>query len=59
MNTGFGVAGIISPPVFGFLVDQTGNWQVPFVASVVLLFIGALLSLRIDPTRRIGVREPS
>ena len=59
MNTGFGVAGIISPPVFGFLVDQTGNWQVPFVASIVLLFIGALLSLRVDPTRKIGVQEPS
>jgi sugar phosphate permease len=59
MNTGFGVAGIISPPVFGFLVDQTGNWQVPFLASIVLLFIGALLSLRIDPTRQIGVQQPS
>jgi sugar phosphate permease len=59
MNTGFGVAGIISPPVFGFLVDQTGSWQVPFVPIVALLFIGALLSLRIDPTRRVGIQQPS
>jgi MFS family permease len=59
MNTGFGVAGIISPPVFGFLVDQTGSWQVPFVPIVALLFIGGLFSLQIDPTRRIGIQQPS
>ena len=34
MNTGFGVAGIVSPIVFGFLIDQTGNWQLPFALSV-------------------------
>jgi MFS family permease len=49
MNTGFGVAGIVSPIVFGFLLDQTGNWQLPFALSVVLLAIGTLLSLRVDP----------
>jgi MFS family permease len=49
MNTGFGVAGIISPIVFGFLIDRTGNWQLPFALSVVLLAIGTLLSLRVDP----------
>ncbi len=51
MNTGFGVAGVLSPAVFGWLLDRTGSWQVPFVTSVVLLFAGVLLSLRIDPTR--------
>jgi MFS family permease len=50
MNTGFGIAGILSPAVFGYLVDRTGSWQVPFWASVILLAIGVLLSLRIDPT---------
>jgi MFS family permease len=49
MNTGFGVAGIVSPIVFGFLIDRTGNWQLPFALSVVLLAIGTLLSLRVDP----------
>ena len=49
MNTGFGVAGIVSPIVFGFLIDRTGNWQLPFTLSVVLLAIGTLLSLRVDP----------
>jgi MFS family permease len=49
MNTGFGVAGIVSPIVFGFLIDRTGNWQLPFALSVGLLALGTLLSLRVDP----------
>ena len=54
MNTGFGVAGVLSPAVFGLLLHWTGSWQVPFVTSVVLLFVGVLLSLRIDPTRTLA-----
>jgi sugar phosphate permease len=49
MNTGFGVAGILSPVVFGMLLDATGSWQVPFVVSAALLFIGAVAALRINP----------
>ena len=40
MNTGFGVAGVLSPVVFGALLQLTGSWQVPFVTSVVLLLVG-------------------
>lgn len=50
MNTGFGIAGMVSPAVFGLLVDRTGQWVVPFVVSVVLLLVGGLMALRIDPT---------
>jgi len=49
MNTGFGVAGILSPVTFGFLLDQTGSWVVPFGVSAALLFIGAALALRVNP----------
>ena len=48
MNTGFGVAGIISPVVFGALIQATGNWTLPFVLSAALLLVGAGLALRID-----------
>jgi MFS family permease len=51
MNLGFGIAGILSPFLFGFLIDRTGSWQVPFTTSVLLLFVGVLLAFRIDPTR--------
>jgi nitrate/nitrite transporter NarK len=49
MNTGFGVAGIVSPLVFGLLLDRTGNWVVPFSVSAALLLIGALTTLVVKP----------
>ncbi|MBV9559516.1 MAG: MFS transporter [Bradyrhizobium sp.] len=51
MNFGFGVAGIISPPVFGFLIDRTGSWTMPFAGSIALLLLGAGLSFRMHPDR--------
>jgi ACS family D-galactonate transporter-like MFS transporter len=53
MNTGFGVAGMISPVVFGYLIQTTGSYTLPFMASAVLLGIGALAALFIDPTRTV------
>jgi cyanate permease len=52
MNFGFGLAGIVSPVVFGFLIDTTGSWALPFVGSIALLLIGALLALRLRPDLR-------
>ena len=49
MNTGFGIAGVLSPLVFGVLLDATGSWQVPFAVSAAILFIGAVAALRINP----------
>lgn len=49
MNTGFGIAGIISPLVFGVLLDKTGHWTVPFTVTAVLLLVGVLASTRINP----------
>ena len=51
MNFGFGVAGIISPWVFGYVIDATGSWTLPFVASIVLLLIGSGLALLLRPDR--------
>ena len=51
MNTGFAVAGLVSPSSFGYLVDLTGSWVVPFVGSIVLLFCGAILALRLRPDK--------
>jgi MFS family permease len=38
---GVAIAGIISPVVFGWLIDLTGNWNVPFATGVVILLTGA------------------
>jgi MFS family permease len=49
MNFGFGIAGIISPSSFGYLVDKTGSWVIPFTASTALLLLGAVLASRLRP----------
>jgi MFS family permease len=49
MNFGFGVAGLVSPSSFGFLVDRTGSWVFPFVCSILLLLVGAVLAARLRP----------
>jgi MFS family permease len=54
MNTGFGVAGMISPIVFGFLIQTTGSYQVPFAVSAMLLGVGIVGALFIDPTNKLG-----
>lgn len=51
MNFGFGVAGLVSPSTFGFLVDLTGSWVLPFICSIALLLAGAILVERIRPDR--------
>jgi sugar phosphate permease len=42
MNTGNGVAGIISPVLFGYLVVRTGSWVPGFIVGSALLIIGAI-----------------
>jgi ACS family D-galactonate transporter-like MFS transporter len=53
MNTGFGVAGMISPIVFGVLIQRTGRYDLPLFMSAALLVAGAICSLRIDPTSKV------
>ena len=50
MNTGFGVAGMISPVVFGVLIERTGHYEPPLFISAGLLLVGAVCSLAVDPT---------
>jgi MFS family permease len=58
MNFGFGTAGIISPLVFGYLVDRTGSWTLPFAASVGLLLLGAALAFRMHPDKPFEPAQP-
>lgn len=56
MNTGFGIAGIVSPILFGALVDATG-WQWPFAASILLLAAAAVTAAVMKPTRVLPEKE--
>ncbi|MBV9052799.1 MAG: MFS transporter [Hyphomicrobiales bacterium] len=56
MNTGFGLAGAISPTVFGILIQRTGSYAGPFAITAGLLAVGIVGALFIDPNRK--VEEP-
>ena len=57
MNFGFGMAGIISPFVFGYLIDVTGSWTVPFLGSIGLLLIGSIMAARLRPDQQLLAAE--
>jgi MFS family permease len=49
MNTGSALAAIVSPLVFGYVIDKTGDWTLPFLGSIGLLLIGAMLAFWMKP----------
>jgi len=57
MNTGTAFAAIISPLVFGFVIDKTGNWELPFIGSIGLLFAGAILAFWMKPDEALAGAE--
>lgn len=38
---GVAISGIVSPVVFGWLIDLTGNWNIPFATGIGILLTGA------------------
>jgi MFS family permease len=52
MNTGSAVAAIISPVVAGWLIDKTGNWELPFIVSMGLLAVGTILVFTMRPEKQ-------
>jgi MFS family permease len=59
MNTGSALAAIISPVVGGFLIDRFGNWDLPFVGSMVLMGCGVILAFRMQPDSRFELDSAS
>lgn len=55
MNTGSALAAIISPVVSGFVIDQTGNWELPFLGSMLLMVVGATLSFTMKPDEKLDI----
>ena len=52
MNTGSAVAAIVSPLVFGYVVDVTHDWHLPFYGSIALLLVGSLTAFTMHPDRK-------
>ncbi|MGU7775789.1 MFS transporter [Burkholderia sp. MR1-5-21] len=49
VNAGSAVAGIFTPIVFGFVVDRTGSWTLPFAGSIALLVLGVAMTFFMRP----------
>jgi MFS family permease len=54
---GVGLSGIVSPVVFGWLIDRTGNWNVPFAGAVAILLGGALAVVWVRPDKKLIIPE--
>jgi len=59
MNTGSAFAAIVSPVVFGYIVDKTGHWTWPFMGSMALMLFGAALSFAMHPDRQLSQETPA
>jgi MFS family permease len=58
MNSGSALAAIVSPLVFGIIIDRTHNWSLPFIGSIGLLAFGAILSFWMHPEKRLELAAP-
>jgi MFS family permease len=54
MNIGSPLAAVVSPLIFGYVIDKTGNWALPFVGSMGLLLLGSILAFWMKPEERLA-----
>ena len=57
MNCGSALAAIVSPLVFGWIIDATGSWPLPFLGTMALMAAGAIGAFFMHPERPFDV-EP-
>jgi len=57
MNTAANLASAIAAVAFGYLVAYTGNYTAPFIPMLTLLCLGAVVWLKLDPSRDIFEEE--
>ena len=51
MNIGSPLAAIVSPVVFGYVIDKTGNWTLPFLGSISILLVGSIVAFWMRPEK--------
>lgn len=49
MNVGSALAAAVSPLVAGYVIQKTGNWNLPFLGSIGLLLFGAIFAYWMKP----------
>ncbi len=58
MNTTAQVGGLVGSVAYGYIVERFGNYDAPFVPMAALLFLGAVLWLRIDASQELRGKPP-
>lgn len=53
MNTAGNIGGFVCATAFGYLIEATGNYNVPLFVITAMLVISAVLFLSINPTKRL------
>lgn len=53
MNTGAQAGGLVGSVLYGYIVERFHSYDAPFVPMAALLFLGALLWLKIDASREL------
>jgi hypothetical protein len=48
------VGGLLSSVGYGYIVDRFHSYNAPFVPMAILLFLGALLWLKIDASKELS-----
>lgn len=59
MDTASQIASVASSLAFGYIVGYTGNYSAPFVPMLVMLSIGAVLWMKIDPAHQVFEEQES
>ena len=58
MNTSAQVGGLLGSVAYGYIVKRFGTYDAPFVPMAGLLFLGALLWLKIDASAELSAEQP-
>ncbi len=55
VSTAAGLAAVISPIMFGYIIDKTGSYTLPFLASIAVMVMGIVMSFFMRPDRSLDV----
>ena len=53
INTASQVGGLLGLLAYGYIVDRSGSFDSPFYSMAALLFLGAVLCLKIDAPKEV------
>ena len=59
ISTAAGLAAVISPITFGYIIDTTGSYTLPFLASIGILLVGIVFSFWMRPDKVLEVPTPA